>query len=1092
MPRTLSSLAFSLALGLSLTAGDGYVRFPTVKGEQVYFTSEGDIWRAPLAGGKAVRLTTHASQEWRPAVSPDGAWLAFSASYEGPVEVYVMPVEGGLPRRLTFEGTGCQVLGWTPQGEILFTTLAHTGPASRRVVATVNPRTGVRAFLPLADANDACMDDAGKTLFFTRMGIGTNGDNARNYRGGLAGELWRYDLKGGKEAERIAFDAPLRRPMWWKDRLYVVSDKDGCDNLWSLKADGSDARQLTFHKAWEVRSANLGDGRIAYQLGADLRVFELATGKDRAVDVSLTSDFDQQRERLVKKPLDFLDNAAFALNGERVVLTARGQVAVAGLGGLRRVEVATPKGSRAREAVLSLDGKSVYAFCDATGEQQLWRFPADGGPDGKALTHDKGVARVGIFPAPDGKALAHTDRSGNLYLLTLATGENKRIDENAQGESPEVVWAPDGKTLAILRSDSERQLRQIRLHSLESGKQVTLTSDKYESTAPAFSPDGRWLYFLSDRAFQVVNGAPWGDRNMGPYFDRRTKVFALALQEGLKFPFQPKTELDVDAKEEKDSKNGKGGKEYKDAKAERPTIAWNGLAERLFEVPLVAGNFQNLKTDGKRLYLLERDGRASAVKTLEIANSGASAEVFATEVANFDLSADGKKVLLAKRGPQGQSFYIVDAGAKAPGDLAKAEVKVGDWTFPVDPKAEWRQMFVDAWRMHRDHFFDTKLRGLDWTAIRRKYEPLVDRVTDRAELNDLLGQMMGELGALHSQTRPGDQRLAQDGSAPAFLGAVLSRVEQGYRIDHIYRTEAELPSESGPLAQPGLGVRTGDVITSVNGRPVLEARDISDLLRNKAGQQVLLGLKRGAEDLKPVVVTAVDGMRQSALRYSDWEEGLRLQVDKASGGRIGYLHLRAMTGADINTFAREFYANFNREGLIIDVRRNNGGNIDSWVIEKLLRRAWAFWTNGQGQYLGTNMQQAFRGHLVVLVDELTYSDGETFAAGIKALDLGPLVGRRTAGAGVWLSDSNRLIDGGQIRAAEMPQYATKDGAWLIEGQGVAPDVEVVNPPRETFEGRDRQLETAIKLLQDKLAKEPIKPLKPQGVPSLVSGKKAQS
>lgn len=1087
MPSPLSSLALALVLGLPALAGDAYVRFPATKGESVFFTSEGDLWRAPLAGGKAVRLTSHAGQETRPTVSPDGKWLAFSGSYEGPMEVYVMPVDGGQPKRLTFEGLGCFVLGWTPQGQVMFSTQAEVGPSRATVLAMVDPTSLKRTTLPLADANEASLDDAGKTLFFTRLGIHMTGDNVRNYRGGAAAEVWRYDLAGGHEAVKVPFDAPMKRPMVWKDRLIVVSDKDGCDNLWSMKFDGSDARQLTHHTGWDVRGASLGDGRVAYQQGADLRVYDLATGQDRAVDVTLTSDFDQRRERLIKKPLDFLDNTDFALNGERVVLTARGQVAVAGLNGLRRVDVALPPGSRAREACLSLDGKTVYAFCDANGESQVWRFPADGAPGGKALTTDKGHDRLGLYLAPDGSALAHTDHAGNLFLLNLASGENKRIDKNPYGGAPKVVWSPDAKTLAILRPDTSHGLDQLLLHNVANGKQVTLTSDKYDSSAPAFSPDGKWLTFLSDRSFQVVNGSPWGDRNMGPYFDRRTKVYALALQEGLRFPFEPKTELDAESKDAKDAKDTKGAKDAKDAKPTLPAIQWNGLAARLYEVPLPAGNYGTLRHDGKRIYVTERDGRTTSLKSLEIGNSGAPAEVFAADINAFDLSADGKKILLTKRGPGTESFYIVEAGAKAPADLSKSEVKLGDWSFAVEPKAEWRQMFNDAWRLHRDRFYDSKLRGQDWEALRRKYEPLVARITDRAELNDVLGQMVGELGALHSQSRAGDQRSAADGSTPAFLGGVFSRAAGGYRLDHIYRTEAELPSEASPLAQAGLGVKEGDVLVAVNGRPVLEARDLSDLLRNKVGQQMLLAFQRGGEALKPVVVTAIDGARQGNLRYTDWEEGQRRQVDEASHGKIGYLHLRAMGGGDINTFAREFYGQVDREGLIIDVRRNNGGSIDSWVIEKLLRRTWGFWTDNQGHFVSTNMQQTFRGHLVVLVDEFTYSDGETFAAGIKALGLGPLVGRRTAGAGVWLSDSNVLVDKGQIRAAELAQFHTKDGAWIIEGVGVVPDVEVVNPPKETFEGRDRQLETAIKMLQDKLAKEPVAPIKAQGIPALPKG-----
>ncbi len=1089
MLKIFSSMALVLLLGVPATAEDAYVRFPTTKGDHVFFTAEGDIWRVPLSAGRAVRLTTHSSQETRPAVSPDGRWLAFSASYEGPQEVYLMPVEGGQPNRLTYEGLGCSVLGWTPHGQVLYSTSAEFGPGRGTVVAMVDPKTLRRTTLPLADANEACVDETGRTLFFTRLGIHMTGDNVRHYRGGAAAEVWRYDLEGGGEAAKVPFDAPIRRPMVWKDRLIVVSDKDGCDNLWSMGFDGSNAKQLTRHTAWDVRGASLGDGRVAYQQGADLRIFDLASGEDRAIAVTLTSDFDHRRERLIKRPLDFLDNTDFAMNGERIVLTARGQVAVAGLNGIRRVDLAVPVGSRAREATMSLDGKSVYAFCDATGEQQLWRFPADGAPDGKALTTDKGLDRRGLTPSPDGATLAHADRQGNLYLLTLATGENKRIDTNPMGIAPRMAWAPDGKTLAILRSDTSHHLDQILLYSVSEGRKVTVTSDKYNSFAATFTPDGKWLYFLSSRNFQVVNGSPWGDRNMGPYFDHRTKVYALALQEGLRFPFEPKTELDAEAKGPKDPK---ATKDPKDGKIELPPINWNGLAARLYEVPLAAGNYGELRTDGKRLYFTDREGRVTTVKSLEIGNGGTPAEVFAADVAGFDLSADGKKALLVKRGPSGptgpapETFYIVEAGPKAPADLAKTEVKLGDWAFTVDPRAEWKQMFLDAWRMHRDRFFDNHMRGMNWEAIRRKYEPLVARITDRAELNDLLGQMVGELGALHSQARPGDQRTALDGSTQAFLGAVFSRAAGGYRLDHIYRTEAELPSEASPLAQQGLGLKEGDLLIAVNGRPTLEARDLSDLLRNKAGQQVLLAFNRGGEALKPVIVTAIDATRQGSLRYSDWEEGLRRQVDQASHGRIGYLHLRAMGPGDINTFAREFYGQVDREGLILDVRRNNGGNIDSWVIEKLLRRAWAFWTDAHGRPLGTNMQQSFRGHLVVLVDEFTYSDGETFAAGIKALGLGPLVGRRTAGAGAWLTDSNVLVDKGQVRVAEWPQYHVKDGAWIIEGVGVSPDVEVVNLPKETFEGRDRQLETALKLITEKLAKERLSPIQPKGIPAFSS------
>ncbi|MDR2562142.1 MAG: PDZ domain-containing protein [Holophagales bacterium] len=1106
------ALAAFLSAPSQVAAQEGYFRFPAHKGDKVFFVAEGDIWTAPLNGGKALRLTTHVGQETRPVISPDGKWIAFSASYEGSSEAYVMPAEGGLPKRIAFDG-GSPV-GWTPKGEVLYVCSSSKGPSGQRVLVQVNPNTLARTPIPLADANDGCFDDSGKFLYFIRMGIHMMGDNAKNYRGGAMAELWSYEHGTAKEAVKINVpgNGNIKRPMWWKDRLYFIGDSDGTDNIWSIKPDGTDATKVTKHSDWDVRYAYLSEGKITYQLGADVHVLDLSNNQDRTVKIDLVSDFEQMRKRSIRAT-GYMNNVSLSPTGEKIVFTARGSVAVAGLQNLRRVDLATPSGSRITAATLSKDGKWVYAFSDANGEKQIWRYPADGSVGGEALTKDKGLDRSAMYPSPDGKYLAHSDRSRNLWLLNLDTKDNQLIDSNNYSSTPSATWSADSKNIAIQRQDTSHGSNQILLYSLDSKQKAAVTSDKYESFSPAFSPDGKWLYFLSNRTFSVVNGSPWGDRNMGPYFDRRTKMYAIALQDGLTFPFQAKTELDAAAPEPRQDRTpsgprgqggpagARGGEDSNEPREVKlPAIQFNGLANRVYELPLPASNYQNLSADARRLYFMERDGGGAAgrgggggtaIKTLEISNNDPRPEVFLADAGSYTLSLDGKKIMLTRRsggpgagGPGGADYYIVDAGARAPQDLAKFAVRISDWTITADPRAEWRQMFYDAWRMHRDRFFDSKLRGVNWEGMKKKYEHLIDRITDRNELSDLLSQMMGELGAMHSQVRAGDQRSIPDSWAQAHLGATFSKAADGYRIDHIYRTENELPSEAGPLAKQGMDVREGDIITSINGRPVLETRDISDLLVNQAGQQVLLGLKRGQTQLKPIIVTPVNSAQNGGLRYSDWEENNRLQVEKASNGRMGYLHLRAMGGNDINTFAREFYANVERDGLIIDVRRNNGGNIDSWVIEKLLRRAWAFWTTPDGMYRGVNMQQTFRGHIVVLIDEYTYSDGETFAEGIKQLGIAPLVGRRTSGAGAWLTDSNGLIDGGMIRVAEWPQFATKDGSWLIEGVGVSPDIEVVNPPLETFNGKDRQLETAIKVLQDKLKASPIPELKPKGIPSL--------
>lgn len=1099
----------------AVSASSSYFRFPAVRGDTVVFTAEGDLWKSNVRGGPAQRLTTHPGYETNAAISRDGQWVAFSASYEGAQDAYVMPLAGGLPRRISYDNGGVLVLGWTAQGEVLISTQNTDGPASRRIVAAVDPLKLTRRVFPVADANDAVLDDAGTTLYFTRFGLAMTNDNVRNYRGGAHAQLWRFALDGKSEAQPMHTDAAVRdgnnkRPMWWQGRVYYISDESGSDNLWSMLPDGSDRRALTRHVQWDVRNAQLGDGKIVYQLGADLHLLDLSEAgagaiatQSQPLPISLLSDFDQQRARQIRSPLDTLSNVQISGKDERIILTARGRVSIAGTGSQRRVDIAIPEGARARDAVLSSDEKSVFAIVDTSGENEIWQYPADGSGPGVRLTNNGDSHRWKLYPSPDGRYLAHSDKKGRFWLLDLASKANTLIDDAGKAgvdKHDEVQWSPDSRNLALVRVASNEQREQIGLYNLAEKQLHFVTSDRYTSGSPMFSPDGHWLYFLSARNFQLSNGSPWGDRNMGPVFDKRVGVYALALQPGNRFPFQADDELsrpgvkpaetddekaaELAAEKAVDKKVAKSA--VKKAPAVLPAIVTEGLAARLYEVPLAAGNYQALAVDDKRLYFLEADSGAegkSSLKTLAIGNTGSKPELLVANVREFDLAADKKHLYYRTASEKGAGeMLVIEAGAKLPTDLSKAKVKVDDWTFVSNPRLEWQQMFNDAWRLHRDFLYDAKMRGVDWNAARAKYAPLVERVTDRAELNDLLGMMVAEVGALHSQIRPGELRRTEQEGAPSGLGAVLVRTDEGYQVEHIYRSEPELPSERAPLSRPEVDVKEGDVITAVNGKDVLQARDIADLLLNQADKQVLLQVKRGKAAPRAMIVTPVNMARQTALRYGDWELSRAEQVASASQGRIGYLHLRAMGARDIASFARDFYANINREGLIIDVRRNNGGNIDSWIIEKLLRKAWAFWAP-PGVQPSSNMQNTFRGHLVVLVDELTYSDGETFAAGIKALGLAPLVGKRTAGAGVWLSDNTRLLDNGMARVAENGQFGA-DGQWLIEGVGVVPDVEVDNPPHATFNGGDRQLEVALGLLDKKLREQPLRQFRPQAIPAL--------
>lgn len=1074
-----------LCVALPAGATDGWYRDPAIHGDTVVFTAEGDLWRVSTQGGLAQRLTTHPAEEAQAALSPDGRTLAFVASYEGAPEVYAMPIVGGAPKRLSFDNARVWVQGFAPDGRVVYASEATVGPSWMRVLRLVDPASGATETLPLADAREAAFDADGGRLYFSRFGLAVTNDNARDYVGGAAAQLWQWQLDSEEEAQRLqppGLGNP-QRPLFVDGQLLLLGEREGLTHLW--RWNGREApRALTEHSDFDVRRPSAHGGRVVYQHGADLRLLDLASGENRRLDIRLGSDLAQTRERQLTEPLKYLQSATLAADGSRAVLSARGSGVLVGLDSLRRIELNAPPGARLREAVLPKDARHVYALTDIGGRSELWRYPADGSPGAERVLGDEGSYRFRLHPSPDGRLLAHTDKAGRLFVLELASGRNREVDhgEFARDDAyAEIDWSPDSRHLAVLRVDSPRLLNQLILIEAASGRRATLTSDRYPTVSTAFSRDGAFLYFLASRSYASSVPGPWGDRNTGPFFDRRNRLYALALDPKARFPFAPTTELDpaAPAGEEK----GKGDEKDKDSQP----LVWESLAERLFEAPLPAGNYSELSADDARLYFLERDsapGSLAQLRTLSIGNAPPKPETFAAGLADYALSADGKKLLLLRAKPDNAGIgelQIVEAGAKAPDDLSRATLKLGDWRLPNDPREEWAQMFDDAWRMHREFSFDPAMRGLDWDAIRSKYAALLPRVQDRIELDDLLAQMIAEVGLLHSQIRPGEYRSSPDAPVPAALGAQIGADARGLFIEHIYRSDPELPGERSPLAQPGVDARSGDRLLAVNGRPIQDRAELAQALANQAGQQVLLELQRGAASPHRTVVLPVRSDREAALRYSDWVEGRRVRVNSAAQGRIGYLHLRAMGPQDIASFARDFYAQFDREGLIIDVRRNRGGNIDSWIIEKLLRRAWAFWQPPRGAPY-TNMQQTFRGHLVVLADALTYSDGETFAAGVKALQLGPVIGARTAGAGIWLSDRNRLVDGGVARIAEFGQFEVGSGRWLIEGLGVAPDIAVDNPPRASFLGEDAQLEAALAHLRQRLEEAPLPPLRAEPIP----------
>lgn len=1047
----------------------GYYRAPHLVGNNLVFTAEGDIWLTDLAASAPQRLTSSEAEEHTAKLSPNGDWVAFVANYEGAAEVYVMPTSGGTPKRISFEQSRVRLQSWTPNGDILYSTDHVMGPANQWVLRKVNPQTLHTETIPLVDAIEGVTDSEGKQLFFTRFGLQATTDNARVYRGGAMGEIWRFTLDNNEEAVHLTagHEGSVRKPMYWQNRVYFISDADGTPNIWSVPATGGSFTQHTHFSDWQVWDATLSNGTIVYQQGADLHALNLTNNQGSELKLTLTSDFRQRQERWLTKPLDFLTHVSFGGSNEQVVLTARSQIALAAKAPRRLVNIDTPNVSRSRNAIISHDGKWVYAINDQTGENEIWRFAADGSGDAKQLTNDGSTFRWNLYLSPNGKYIAHDDKDGNLWLLDLTNDKNTKVYSGANGHSPisSLAWSADSKAVAFARTDLTGSRNQVVLHSFADQRTEVLTSNKYESYSPSFSTDGNWLYFLSDRNFKATPSSPWGDRNMGPVFNKRTQLFAVALKQQACFSFAAPAEVT--------HCDNEVAKAERTAKRRAKLIDWDGLAARLWQVPVEADNYYNLTAAESRLYVQARNNGPATLYQIPFAKTDVNRDSFATNVTSYQLSNDGKRLFFRQSKPT--DMFVVDAGASAPSDLSKSRIATNQWQLALNPQVEWQQMFNDAWLMHRDFLFDRNMRGVDWNAMHEQYAPLVARLTDRNELDDLFSQLLSELNVLHSQVRGGEYTKRDSRPTAASLAAAFSNHANGLEITHIYQTDPELPTSASPLAQAGVKASVGDVITHINGAPIKHLGDLTTALRGQVGKQVKVNLKRGRSTWS-TVVEPVSTSSDHRLRYDDWVYSNRAKVAKASDGNYGYIHIYAMGANDIASFARDFYDNVDKDGLIIDVRRNRGGNIDSWIIEKLLRRAWMFWQPRQGEGY-TNMQQTFRGQFVVLTDQLTYSDGETFSAGVKTLGLGPLIGKRTTGAGVWLSGRNTLADRGLARVAETPQHAM-DGTWVVEGYGVEPDIEVNNLPYATFNGSDAQLERGIAELQQRLELNPRPQLKP--------------
>jgi len=1059
-------LAVAAGLTFHFTAAHaqekGYYRTPAIWQHTVVFTAEGDLWKYDMSSGITARLTTHEGLETNPVISPDGKEVAFTAQYEGSNEVYVMPLEGGVPRRLTYglDG-GVHPAAWLRDGRLLYATGAYSGYPIPQLVK-LDPATLASELVPLAEASDGVYDENGE-LFFTRLP--KQGSKTKRYKGGFIEQIWKFD--GKSEAVNLTgdFDGTSSHPMLYNGRVYFLSDRDGTMNIWSMDKNGKDVRQETHSTALDLQSPSMSDSRIVYQKGADLYVYDAKDNSDKLLDIRLLSDFDQRKPKWIKSPLASITYTDLSPNGNYVAIISRGRVFVSPAKSDRWVEVTRKSGIRYR-VVHFINDKDLAVLSDASGEYEIWSMPADGSGSPKQLTRHTKVMIRRFAVSPDGKFIAYDDKNDVLRIADAATGTVRFEFDKSYGGINGFDWSPNSRWLTV-NQGLENGVNQLSIVDRETMKMQPITTSRLNSNSPAWSSDGEWLYFVSERNLHTLVTSPWGARQPEPYYTNTRNFYAMALDSGARFPFLTTDSWLADTLFTPAAVKAGGG----------PHVAarsydWERIQTKLYELPVKSGNLGDLQTADGWLYWLDygpaggRDGaKLYALKTKE-SRKYEPVEI-ASGVVGFAVSDNKKKMMVNFA----NGTITVDDANGQKIDVEKTKLELQSWNFLVDPVEEWTEEFADAWRMMRDYFYDRDLHKVDWAAVRERYEPLVRRVTDRYELDDLLAQMVGELSALHTFVYGGDKRVSPDRIPFGFLGAQLRRTSRGVVIEHIYQSDPDYPDQTSPLDKPELRIREGDIITAVDNAPVDGTPDISMLLANKVNVPVKLSLMDRSGRAYEEVVRPVSAGADASLRHGQWELTRREKTEAEGNGEIGYIHLRAMGAGDMDDFVKQYYPVYNRKGLILDVRHNNGGNIDSWVLEKLMRKAWMYWQARSGGPTW-NMQGAFRGHMVLLCDQTTASDGEAIAEGFRRLGMGKVIGMRTWGGEIWLSQDNTLVDNGIASAAELGVYGP-EGKWLIEGHGVDPDIVVDNLPYATYQGKDAQLEAAIAYLKKKIAAEPV-------------------
>jgi len=1081
------------------------LRFPDVSAEKIVFVYAGDLWTVPRAGGLARKLSSPKGREMFAKFSPDGREIAFSGNYDGNTDVYVVGVEGGSPRRLTHHSSSDLVVEWYPDGRHILYRSRMISPSKRFNRFFKQPVAGGLAeTLAVPYGELASFSPDGNRMAF--QFISRESRTWKRYRGGMASDIWLYDFVNNTSEKFTDFAGTDAVPMWHENTIYFLSDRDERKklNIWAYDLDTKKTRQVTEFAEYDVKWPSIGPDAIVFENGGRLHLLDLANETSEPVAVQVPADLPQVRTKL-KGVSDRIQSYSLSPSGRRALFEARGEVFTAPRkhGSVRNLT--NSSGVAERYPSWSPDGKSVAYFSDRTGEYELYTRSGDGKGEEKQITEGGKAFRYWPLWSPDSKKIAYCDKTGSLFIVEIEQGRSKFVDKDEWSRMSSYSWSSDSRWLTYSKRMANRN-GAIMIYDTEEQKTRQVTSDYYDDDDPVFGAEGNYLFFSSNRAFSPV----YGDMDRTWIYPNSTEVYAATLRSDVGSPIAPRSDeehiepakKDEDKEEKKKDDENEGrigqpdeekkeegdeeaeaedeekkagaedGKEDDDEKKDEAIeIDFEGFERRIVKLPVKGGSIGSLHcVKGKLIFSrylpagARESGKASGT-LLYYDLQDREEKTVISGISSYTVSGDGKKVIYRSS----STYGIIDLTAgKKVGDGKISTSKLKAW---INPHEEWPQIFGEAWRAQRDFFYDPNMHGLDWDAIRRRYEVLLDYVVDREDLNYVIGEMIGELNASHTYVRGGDIEEAEQVSV-GLLGCdfELDAENDAYRISKIYEGAVWDAEVRSPLRTPGIEVNEGDYLLAVNGRQVDTSKDPWAAFQGLAGEVVTLTLNSKADMNDAREVTVKPASSEFRLRNLAWIESNRLKVQEATNNRVGYVYVPDTGRGGQSELVRQFTPQWTKEALIIDERFNSGGQIPDRFIELLDRPVYNYWARRDHRDW-QSPTVAHAGPKVMLTNGWSGSGGDAFPYYFRKAGLGPLIGTRTWGGLIGISGNPQPVDGGFVSVPTFGFWNTQ-GDWDVEGYGVDPDYEIENAPHEMAAGRDPQLEKAIEVILDLLEKAP--------------------